>query len=62
MEKRSFFKPERVIERGHVTEAFAAVDQVHEGAVPPRCVDTELTQPFPDCMADLSKENNKIIV
>ncbi|XP_062303168.1 aldehyde oxidase 6 isoform X1 [Osmerus eperlanus] len=33
MEKLSFFKPQRVIERGHVTEAFAAADQVHEGEI-----------------------------
>ncbi|XP_064182719.1 aldehyde oxidase 6 isoform X2 [Anguilla rostrata] len=33
MEKKSFFKPLRTIERGCVTEAFGKADQVHKGQI-----------------------------
>ncbi|XP_070711719.1 aldehyde oxidase 6 [Pempheris klunzingeri] len=33
IEKSSFFEPQRIIERGNVTEAFKTVDQVHEGQI-----------------------------
>ncbi|KAJ8282636.1 hypothetical protein COCON_G00051550 [Conger conger] len=33
LEKKSFFKPQRTLERGCVTEAFAKADHIHEGQV-----------------------------
>ncbi|KAF7648726.1 hypothetical protein LDENG_00152770 [Lucifuga dentata] len=33
IEKKSFFKPQRAIQRGNVTEAFTKVDQVYEGEI-----------------------------
>ncbi|XP_076580189.1 aldehyde oxidase 6 [Chaetodon auriga] len=33
IEKSSFYKPQRVIERGNVTEAFETVDQIYEGEI-----------------------------
>uniref|UniRef100_A0A3P8YGP2 Aldehyde oxidase 6 n=1 Tax=Esox lucius TaxID=8010 RepID=A0A3P8YGP2_ESOLU len=33
MEKKSYFQPQRTIERGNVTQAFEEVDQVYEGEI-----------------------------
>ncbi|XP_034035004.1 aldehyde oxidase 6 isoform X3 [Thalassophryne amazonica] len=33
IKKSSFFQPRRILERGNVTEAFQAVDHIHEGEV-----------------------------
>nr|XP_020447838.1 aldehyde oxidase [Monopterus albus] len=33
IERSSFFKPQRMIERGNITEAFNSVDQVYEGEI-----------------------------